>query len=78
MVVAHVEKGKSADAAGLKVGHVVLSVDGILALEHKPIIKQIDESDGVVSLVVANSKLTEASVLNQALSMVPCVIEVNA
>jgi len=77
-VVAHVAKGRSADGAGLKVGHCLLSVDGVLCVDHKAVITQIDQSQGVVALVVANSLVTEESVLNQALSMVPCDIEVES
>jgi len=76
VVVADIIDGFAGWNAGLRVGSVILSVDGILAFEHQQTIKQIDEAVGVARLVVASTVLTDETVLSQHNAMVPCDIEV--
>ena len=78
VVVAHVQKGLAADRAGIEVGHEILSVDGLLAWDHKAVIIQIDEARGCDSgrceLAVATRKITETNVLNQSIGQIPIEI----
>lgn len=76
VVVADIIDGYAGWLAGLRVGSVILSVDGILAFEHQQTIKQIDEAVGAAQIVVASTILTDQTVLTQHKAMVPCEIEV--
>lgn len=75
-VVAGLNKGLAGWAAGLRVGSVILAVNGILAFEHKQAVRQIDHAKGVARIVVASTILTDETVLRQHTVMVPCDIEV--
>ena len=77
-VVVQALKGHGGAHAGLEVGHVIQSVNGQLAWEHREVIKQIDDASGTVEIVVAKRKLTEANVLAQHVGQVPVDIIVLA
>ena len=78
VVVVHAIQGSAADKAGLRIGHVIQSVDGELAWHHRDIIRKMDASSSAVELVVQKRKLTEANVLNQHIGQVQCEIIVTA
>lgn len=74
VVVVQVAKGLAAQQAGLEIGHVILAIDGELAVQHRAAIKQLDERPDLVELTVASRKLTEANVLCQHVGEVPCEV----
>lgn len=74
VVVVQVAKGLAAQQAGLEIGHVILAIDGELAVQHRAAIKQLDERSDLVELTVASRKLTEANVLCQHVGEVPCEV----
>lgn len=78
VVVVRVTPGLGAAHAGLEVGHVLLSIDGELALNHKDAIQRMDGAMKTVELVVASRKLTEENVLRQHIGQVPVSIVVTA
>jgi len=74
VVVVAVVPGLAADRAGLEKGHVILSVNGELARQHRQVIQQIDGSSEIARLVVAARKLTDQNVMSQHVGTVPCEI----
>ena len=79
VVVLHVVGGLPAAAAGLQVGHVIQSVDGELAWDHKSALQRISAqyaANDAVTLVVQMRKLTEGNVLQQRVGEMPVNIVV--
>ena len=74
VVVLHVDEGGLAAQAGVEVGHVIQSVNGVLAWDHKEVLsamlKQI-QKEGRARLVVAMRKLTEENVSKQRVGEIP-------
>lgn len=77
VVVVAVVPGLAADRAGLEKGHVILSVNGELARQHRQVIQQIDGSSEIARLVVAARKLTDQNVMSQHVGQCPCEIRLS-
>ena len=86
VVVVEAKAGLAADRAGLKRGHVIVSVNGVLARNHKEVVDQIDAQasrGGTAEVVVAARELSNDvdKVMGQhhavGVPLVPCEIIVD-
>jgi S1-C subfamily serine protease len=86
VVVVEAKAGLAADRAGLKRGHVIVSVNGVLARNHKEVVDQIDAQasrGGTAEVVVATRELSNDvdKVMGQhhavGVPLVPCEIIVD-
>ena len=78
VVVTAVVAGCAAARSGLEVGHVIVSLDGILARDHAQVVRQMDNGKGRLVVVVAARKLTQDNVLTQHVGQVPCEIVIES
>jgi membrane-associated protease RseP (regulator of RpoE activity) len=78
VVVTALVAGCAAARSGMEVGHVIVSMDGILASDHRQVVRQMDDGTARLAVVVAARKLTQANVLTQHVGQVPCEIVIES